>query len=133
MNPPHDAEREVMLAVLKAMDEPEHADQLSYVEVLRALQKVLAEWMITAPTRGTDDQPAELSPEADQALRQATAYFDPHNEDHLQDALALLRRLQQTVDLELSRWTSAMVQPAGPSGERAVPEPPPLEPEAAKV
>lgn len=131
--PLHEAERAMMLAVLKAMDPPGNVDQLRYEDVLRALQKVLAEWMITAPTRGKDDQPAELQPEADQALRQAIGHFDPHNEDHLAESLALLKRLQVTVDLELSRWTSALVQPAGPSGERAVPEPPPREPEAAKV
>lgn len=127
----HAVEREVMLAVLQAIDPPDNADQLSYVEVLRANQHALEALLIHSPPAerpGRPETEAGVSSEAEAAIRQAVAHFDPHNDDHLQDGLAMIERLQATVDLELSRWTSAPVQPAGPSGERAVPEPPPAEP-----
>ena len=57
------------------------------------------------------------------AVRHALAQLDPHNDDQYQGYPELLRRLQGAIDVELSRWTSAPVQPPGPSGDVAVAEP----------
>ena len=67
----------------------------------------------------------EPTPEEEQAVSQALSRLHPTADDAQADHGTRLRRLQARVDVELSRWTSAIVQPPGPSGATAVPEPPP--------
>lgn len=69
------------------------------------------------------------APEA--VVRQALRQLDPQAGDDRQDYPTVLRRLQAAIDVELSKWTSAPVQPVGKSGETAVP-PEPDEPEKDK-
>lgn len=64
----------------------------------------------------------------EQMVRQLVGRLDPHNDDQHQDYPSLLRRLQVAIDRELSKWTSASVQPPGRSGETAVANPQQEEP-----
>ena len=50
-------------------------------------------------------------------MREAVARLDPHAEDMYTEAGTLLRRLQSSIDKELMRWTSGLVQPVGVSGD----------------
>jgi hypothetical protein len=114
----YDPETEaIMRAALQALDPQPGDDALAYEEILRRLQRVLMDMLaLGAP---------EPSPEQDSAVRQAVSQLVPVADDQYAAFGTLLRRFQATVDVELSRWTSAMVQPIAPSGYTAVPEVPP--------
>src|SRR5262245_46686333 len=122
----------VMRWVLHELDPQPGDDTLSYEDTLRRLQTVLLAMVNTgAPPSATARQPgegpAEATPEQQNAVTQGLARLHASADDHLVDHGTRLRRLQMVVDADCSRWTSAMVQPIGPSGYTAVPEPPPVE------
>ena len=90
-----------------------------YVEDLRVMQQWLAEQLRTGQTAP--------SPEAEQALRAAMSRLDAKPHDERVGYGEVLRRVLSAVDQELFRWTSAAVQPRGPSGDTAVaPAPAPV-------
>lgn len=111
----------LMRQVLEALDAQEEDAALSYIDVARRVQAVLITRLGNAG--------APLDPEGEVATRHLVGYLDPHADDAQQDGATLLRRLQTAIDRELSRWTSAILQPPGPSGGTAVaaPAPPPEE------
>lgn len=102
----------VMRAVLAALDTQESDKVLAYEDILRRLQDVLVACLRSSPD--------EVSPEQAQALALALARLHPRADDARLEPLEHVRRLLERVDLELFRWTSAMVQPVGPSGATAV-------------
>lgn len=61
------------------------------------------------------------------AVRQALGQLDPRAGDQSLGYVDVLHRMQAAIDVELSRWSSAVVQQPGPSGVTAVPETPPAE------
>jgi hypothetical protein len=102
--------------LLAALDPQEGDDGLPYVDLLRRTQAVLVDLLA---------QGEALTPEQEQAIAQALSHLHPAADDHLVDGGTRLRRLQTRIDVELSKWTSALVQPPGPSGATAVPDMPP--------
>lgn len=104
--------------LLKALDPEPDETPRSYVDNLRRLQGVLITLMANS----------ELQPEGDQdaTVMDALGRLDPHREDARLPFGERVRRVQAWVDIELSRWTSAIVQPRGPSGACAVPEAQPV-------
>ena len=87
--------------------------EASYPEQLRQLQAALMEALQTGDTEAP-------SPEAMQTMVQALGRLDPKTGDQYLEYGAILRRLLACVDRELMKWTSAPVQPIGPSGEAVV-------------
>jgi hypothetical protein len=113
----YDPTNEAIVRDLLAVLDPQESDAgLPYVDLLRRTQTVLADLLAHGEA---------LTPEQDTAIAQALSHTHPTADDHLADAGTRLRRLQVVIDTEVSRWTSGMVQPVGPSGARAVVEPPP--------
>lgn len=110
----------VVEETLEQLDPNEDDKTLAYEDLLRRLQTVLQEKVA---------QTEEPTPEEEQAVSQALSRLHPTADDAQADHGTRLRRLQVRVDVELSRWTSAMVQPPGPSGATAVAAtpPPPVE------
>jgi len=104
----------VLRVVLKVYQDTLPADVMAYEEVLRALQVVVPQALGTL-----------AQGEQEQAARTAVDRLDPHAGDQYLDYPSVLLRLQEVVDRELFRWTSAALQPPGPSGGTAVAEPPP--------
>jgi hypothetical protein len=101
-------------ALVTALDPQEGDDILGYEDLLRRAQRILID-----EVNDTEDP----TPEAQQIVTLALATLHPTADDHLVDHGTRLRRLQARIDIELSKWTSAMIQPPGPSGATAVPEP----------
>jgi hypothetical protein len=123
----------IMRELLRQLDPQPGDDDLPYEDILRRLQTVLLAMVTTGTPPTQEPKPAgegvvEPTPEHENAVRQAVGLLFPVADDQYAGYETLLRRLQSVVDAELSRWTSAMVQPVGPSGYTAVPEPPPVEP-----
>jgi hypothetical protein len=120
----------VMRELLRQLDPQPGDDALAYEDILRRLQTVLVSMVHTGspPTPGpkpAGEGRAGPTPEQEQAVRHAVGLLFPIAGDQYVDYESLLLRMLSIVDAELSRWTSAMVQPVGPSGYTAVPEPPP--------
>lgn len=109
---PDPTTEQLVLDLLTALD-PDPADaQRSYIDRLRRLQQELVDALALGA--------APLSAEQEQAVRQFVGRTDPHPDDAQQDSGMMLRRALALVDGELFKWTSGMVQPAGPSGATAV-------------
>lgn len=113
----YDPTNEAIVRDLLAGLDPQETDAgLSYVDVLRRAQSVLIVQEATTPA-------AQPDPAVETAVLQTLGRLDPHADDVHQDHISRVRRLQSAIDRELSKWTSSMVQPAGPSGDYAVPAP----------
>ena len=101
--------------LLTQLDDQEDNAQLSYVDALRRVQGALTKALATAEP--------DLTSEQDAALSQTLGRLSPTADDARIDPVTRLRRVHGWVDMELSRWTSAIVQPRGPSGTTVVAEP----------
>jgi hypothetical protein len=103
---------------LAQLDADAAAAATSYEDALYRLQAFLV-------ALKQEDPEAAPTPEAAQAVSHALGHLHPSADDHLVGHGERLRRLLACVDVELSRWTSGMAQPPGPSGATAVaPRPP---------
>jgi hypothetical protein len=114
-----DAQSEAVVRMcLEQLDADAAEAATSYEDALYRLQATL----IALKQQPPDEDP---SPEAQQAVADALGRLHPSADDHLTDFGTRVLRLQAQVDIELSRWTSGMVQQPGPSGATVVaPRPP---------
>jgi hypothetical protein len=112
-------------AMLKALDADADMTQ-GYVDKLRQLVVTLTQMLadpeghglLAAKPPGSGD-PAQA--ETEQVMRQALGHLDPKAGDVELEYLQVLQRLQGSVERELFRWASSIVQPAGFSGEIQIP------------
>jgi hypothetical protein len=120
MPPPPELHPTLLALVTALHPTPDDAAQ-SVEALLRRAQTAL---LLTL-----QNQESDLTPHQGVLLQAATQLL-PRADDAQQPPQELLRRVQVGIDAELSKWTSAVVQPPGPSGTTAVPEPvPPASPE----
>jgi hypothetical protein len=68
-----------------------------------------------------DPESHEATPEVEQIMRQALGHLDAKAGDAELEYLEVLRRVQGSVERELFRWASSLIQPAGFSGEIQIP------------
>jgi hypothetical protein len=111
---PYDPTLEALVeAMLDALD-PDAEMAQGYVDQLRqlivTLQHILADSESHAPT-----------PEVEQVMRQALGHLDAKAGDVELEYLEVVRRLLGSIERELFRWASSLVQPAGFSGEIQIP------------
>lgn len=111
---PYDPQMEALVAaMIQALDHD--ADMTwGYVDQLRQLTVTLRHIL-------ADPESHKSTPEQEQVMRQALGHLDPKNGDAELDYLDVLRRLQGSVERELFKWDSSIVQPAGFSGEIQIP------------
>jgi succinate dehydrogenase flavin-adding protein (antitoxin of CptAB toxin-antitoxin module) len=99
---------------------------LGYIEQMRALQKALVDLLSGAATVTSRGKPpgteegGGLMPEDEALVRFALGRLDPKTGDQDLEGGEVLTRLLACVDKDLFKWTSAMVQPVGPSGAAQV-------------
>lgn len=117
MSTPDPTLNALVLEVLTVLDEDATDADRSYIDRLRRLQEVIA----SALAGGT----AVPEGEQEAIVTQALGRLDPRPDDARQPYQSRLRRVGEWVDTELFKWTSAMVQPPGPSGTTAVAATPP--------
>jgi uncharacterized protein with beta-barrel porin domain len=104
-------------ACLEQLDSASAAAATSYEDALYRLQDNLKGQMQRSEPPPT--------PEESQAVQALLGQLHPSADDHLVQHGTRLQRLLARVDVELSRWTSGIVQQPGPSGATAVAERPP--------
>jgi hypothetical protein len=123
---PYDPTMEALIdAMIEALDHDADMSQ-GYVDKLRQLvvtfTHILADpeshGVLAAKPPGSGD-PSQA--ETEQVMRQALGHLDPKAGDAELEYLEVLRRLQGSVERELFRWASSIVQPAGFSGEIQIP------------
>jgi len=108
----------VVRRCLEALDAEAAEAATSYEDALYRLQATL----VALKQQSPDEEP---SPEAHQSVAETLGALHPSADDHLTDFGTQVLRLLVRVDVELSRWTSGMVQQPGPSGATVVAERPP--------
>jgi hypothetical protein len=104
-------------ACLEQLDSASAAAATSYEDALYRLQD--------NPKGQMQRSEPSPTPEESQAVQELLARLHPSADDHLVEHGTRLQRLLARVDVELSRWTSGIVQQPGPSGVTAVAERPP--------
>ena len=113
MEPYDDTMEAFVDAIMQALDEEADLTQ-GYVDKLRHLVVMLT--VILA-----DSASHEATPEEEQVMRQALGYMDAKAGDAELAYLQVLQRCLAAIEKELFKWASAMVQPAGFSGESQIP------------
>jgi hypothetical protein len=111
---PYDPTLEALVdAMIQALDHDADMAQ-GYVDKLRQL-------VVTLQHILADPESHEPTPELEQVMRQALGYLDAKAGDIELEYLEVLRRLQGSVERELFKWASSLIQPAGFSGEIQIP------------
>ena len=123
--PDYDPGMEALVAeMLRILAPDTDTAALGYVEQLRALQTALVDLLTgkttVASSRAQPGDGLALTPEDEALLRFALGKFDAKAGDDALEGADVVRRLLSAIDRELMRWTSAMVQPVGPSGDAVV-------------
>jgi len=121
---PYDPTMEALVdAMIQALDHDADMTQ-GYVDKLRQLVVTLQHMLADPEGHGligeTPPDP-KTTPEEEQVMRQALGHLDPKAGDAELEYLQVLQRLQASVERELFRWASSIVQPAGFSGEIQIP------------
>ena len=125
--PDYDPSMEALVTEMLRILAPDvETDALGYIAQLRALQTALVDLLTGKTTEATSHaQPGDglvLTPEAEAVLRMALGKLDAKAGDHELAGADVLRRLLSSIDRELMKWTSGLVQVAGPSGDAVMPE-----------
>lgn len=121
--PDYDPGMEALVAEMLRILAPEvETDTLGYIEQLRALQTALVDLLTgkTTVARAKPEDGLVLAPEDEALLRFALGKLDAKTGDQDLEGADVVRRLLSANDKELMRWTSALVQPVGPSGDAVV-------------
>ena len=123
--PDYDPSMEALVTEMLTILAPDvEADALGYIEQLRAVQTALVD-LLTGKTTVAQSRTAlgnslVLTPEQDALLRMALGKLDAKAGDGELEGAEVIRRLLSCVDRELMKWTSALVQEVGPSGDAVV-------------
>jgi hypothetical protein len=125
---PYDPTMEaIVTAMLKALAPGMEQTTLGYVPQLYAVQASLADLLHIAlmPLQGPAKPPHPSPPPPDDptmlaVLHEALRRLDPKAEDQFLAPVEVGQRTLACIDRELSKWTSALTQPLGPSGQASV-------------
>lgn len=123
--PDYDPSMEALVTEMLTILAPDvETDALGYIEQLRAVQTALVDLLTgkttVAPSRARAGEGLVLTPEQDALLRLALGKLDAKAGDTELEGAEVIRRLLSAIDKELMRWTSALVQVIGPSGDAVV-------------
>jgi hypothetical protein len=123
---PYDPTMEaIVTALLKALAPGTEQTTLGYVPQLYAVQASLAELLhivltpLQLPAKPPPPPPPD-DPTLLAVLHEALRRLDPKAEDRFLAPVEVGQRTLACIDRELSKWTSALTQPLGPSGQASV-------------
>ena len=123
--PDYDPSMEALVAEMLRILAPDvETDALGYIDQLRTVQTALVDLLtgktVVASSQAKPGDGLVLAPEDEVLLRMALGKLDAKAGDHELDGADVVRRLLSAIDRELMRWTSALVQEIGPSGDAVV-------------
>jgi hypothetical protein len=126
--PYYDPAMEALVTALLRILNPsiEEPAVLTYIEQLRAVQAALVALLAGTPQPTGLAKSMEAVTPAEEALEEAFIRFalgklNPKPEDQWLAKAEVVSRLLECIDVELSRWTSAVEQAPGPSGAASLP------------
>jgi hypothetical protein len=116
---PYDPTLEALVDAMLTALKPDADMTQGYVAKLRSLDITLTQMLADPEGHGLLGEPTD--PATEQVMRQALGHLDAKAGDAELEYLQVLGRVRSSIERELFRWSSSLVQPAGFSGDTQIP------------